>query len=679
MATATLTLAVLTLLLFVDALVRHPGSFDYRMLNAIQAIDVPGLEPVLRTVSRFTSSPWAIYMWIAVFIALLSAKWWATAGAVLLVPAGVGINNIVVSGMMIQQPRPEADHLHRLVGETSATSFPSGHVVGAVLLYGIVFVAARRLRQPGPRLLVEVVAVAVVAIVGLARLWMGTHWVTDVLAAYTFGGALLLPLIVMEREWAKNLNGLPLSDAITTVRRLVHDYEAQAETWIRDGITTWREEGRLSAADAARLEGELNLAEVRAIMPHLAAHVAIGVALPFPISSAVRIGYTLSNLAVSTGRFVAGRVDRRRWRRDLSIHSPIIMVVAIPPIIGELSYLVSGPIRSHRLLVRVALDRALVKTPGRLYQRTGMRSAIVPALPVHVPHRSIEVPLFANRDRPVRALMLTAAGLLALDVGSEVIDDLLHPSWLVWTPAKRILDLNAEASFGSWFSVAALFTCALLLSVIAWAARQNGDRFARHWWGLALIALALSVDEQAEVHDPGIGTQLRDRLSLNGVFYFGWVIFGLVSVLVVALIYRRFILALPPDIRFRFAVAAALYVGGELGFEMINGWWADRAGRTNLTYDLLTSAEEFLSMLGIVVAISALIAYLGSHVGTVRFPAGVGLAPPPEAERADHDAAARAPESAAAGPVGAIRDDGWAAVRPAPRVTNGRAQARKGF
>jgi hypothetical protein len=51
-----------------------------------------------------------------------------------------------------------------------------------------------------------------------------------------------------------------------------------------------------------------------------------------------------------------------------------------------------------------------------------------------------------------------------------------------------------------------------------------------------------------------------------------------------------------PSCRWRRAcillVAAAVYAAGEVGVEMVSGWWFERNGQ-GLTMDLLTSVEEF--------------------------------------------------------------------------------------
>ena len=63
-------------------------------------------------------------------------------------------------------------------------SFPSGHTAGATLFYGVLaaFLVSRTYDR-GLRTLFVTVAVAMVMLVGLSRMYLGAHYLSDVLAA----------------------------------------------------------------------------------------------------------------------------------------------------------------------------------------------------------------------------------------------------------------------------------------------------------------------------------------------------------------------------------------------------------------------------------------------------------------------------------------------------------------
>ncbi|NML84997.1 MAG: phosphatase PAP2 family protein [Polaromonas sp.] len=82
-------------------------------------------------------------------------------------------------------------------------SFPSGHVAGATLVYGVVAaMLVARIEAWRWRVMIALAAVAMVLLVALTRLYLGVHYLSDVLAAFAEGLAwLTLCLTGMNTFW----------------------------------------------------------------------------------------------------------------------------------------------------------------------------------------------------------------------------------------------------------------------------------------------------------------------------------------------------------------------------------------------------------------------------------------------------------------------------------------------
>ena len=103
--------------------------------------------------------------------------------------------------LVIARPRP-ADELVRVMGENDGYSFPSGHVMFYVVLLGALYFL---LTSPGLsgrtiRLIQAVIAVALV-LTGISRIYLGVHWLSDVLAGFVYGAALVVVSVWAWRRW----------------------------------------------------------------------------------------------------------------------------------------------------------------------------------------------------------------------------------------------------------------------------------------------------------------------------------------------------------------------------------------------------------------------------------------------------------------------------------------------
>ncbi|MEE8346249.1 MAG: hypothetical protein V3S20_02760 [Dehalococcoidia bacterium] len=142
-----------------------------------------------------------------------------------------------------------------------------------------------------------------------------------------------------------------------------------AESWLRDGIARWREEGRLTESVAIEVERSLEAPATLSVISNLGAHIAMSVPLRFPFGSAARFLWTLGFRAKAEVRALLRRRVDDDTRTARRVHTLAVAFVAAVPGVGAVAYVLAEPLRKNRVLLAVAVDLALRKLPFRIYGR----------------------------------------------------------------------------------------------------------------------------------------------------------------------------------------------------------------------------------------------------------------------------------------------------------------------
>jgi undecaprenyl-diphosphatase len=109
-----------------------------------------------------------------------------------------GWGTSLISGtvkQLMRRPRPSADEFNVAKANIGGTSFPSGHVINYVGVYGTLGVLiAHNIRNVFIRRLALLVIGIKLALVGPSRIYLGHHWFTDVLTSYLLGSSWVIVL-----------------------------------------------------------------------------------------------------------------------------------------------------------------------------------------------------------------------------------------------------------------------------------------------------------------------------------------------------------------------------------------------------------------------------------------------------------------------------------------------------
>lgn len=212
--------------------------------------------------------------------------------------------------------------------------------------------------------------------------------------------------------------------------------------------------------------------------------------------------------------------------------------------------------------------------------------------------------------------------------GIAVLLVMTHVGWQLFTfftghdhvlGLIRLFHLNEEWNIPSLFSAMLLISAAMLLSFIAMREKQSAARDWSKWTVLAIGFFYMAIDEFGYLHEQLIrpGRALLGERSL-GLLYYAWVVPASAIILVLAVYFLGFLRRLPPWTSRAFILAGAIFVGGAVGIEMLEGRQHLLYGKQDFTYQMYVTVEEAMEMLGVVVFIGALLRYIAEKHSAVE-------------------------------------------------------------
>lgn len=198
---ATAFTVILLALEFLDELyesVKSGGTAD-TLDRPLQAWMVAHRDDVLNVVATdYTHLGGKIGMPILATVAVFALAWWwrTRTPIVLMIVATVGSLVMTTRGKVLTaRARPPFDQA--VPPLESSPSFPSGHTLNAVVVASVLaYLALLYVRSRMGRVVTTVALVCFCVLMGLSRVYLGHHWLTDVLAGAAAGLAWALAVIL---------------------------------------------------------------------------------------------------------------------------------------------------------------------------------------------------------------------------------------------------------------------------------------------------------------------------------------------------------------------------------------------------------------------------------------------------------------------------------------------------
>lgn len=188
------------------------ATMDQRAAFVFHQLVSPTWTRVMRAITFLGSVGFVTAVTLCAAAILAWRRWLSQLLVLLLTMAGGSVLNIVLKHFFHRQRPILEDPLVTL----SSYGFPSGHTMGTTMLCGCFALFAATAMRPGlARVWPFVAAVIWAGFIGASRIYLGAHYFTDVIGAFTVGVAWLAfcwTAVETLRRW-RSRHGLRTGDA----------------------------------------------------------------------------------------------------------------------------------------------------------------------------------------------------------------------------------------------------------------------------------------------------------------------------------------------------------------------------------------------------------------------------------------------------------------------------------
>lgn len=162
----------------------HKGltaGFDGSIRTAIRQMQSPMWTSLFLTVTKLGSTLYLAIIGSVVGLIFILLRWFRPLLIFIVVMIGQALLHHGFK-WLIARPRPSSLISYR---EIESFSFPSGHAVASLCLYGtIAWIVASRTENPALKAVTGMAAVILIFLIGTSRVYIGIHYPTDVLAGF---------------------------------------------------------------------------------------------------------------------------------------------------------------------------------------------------------------------------------------------------------------------------------------------------------------------------------------------------------------------------------------------------------------------------------------------------------------------------------------------------------------
>ena len=144
----------------------------------VEKLRSPNLNKVMLLVATLSNTPVTVIFIIVLLILIKDKK------IALTIPTNLLLITIInqILKLIIQRPRPIG---YRLI-EIGEYSFPSGHAMTSMALYGfLIYLSYKLIKNKNLKIFFITACILIIIIIGISRIYLGVHYCSDVLAGWS--------------------------------------------------------------------------------------------------------------------------------------------------------------------------------------------------------------------------------------------------------------------------------------------------------------------------------------------------------------------------------------------------------------------------------------------------------------------------------------------------------------
>lgn len=177
-------------------------SLDQSVLNSVIGRRLPWLDPIVLRVTDLGN------MWVLIGVTTFAAVWLTARNrlrSALLLLLALAASYTLDNALKPWIARERPDVGPALIRVPATPSFPSGHALNATTAYvGAALMTGTLIQNPSRRRILVELAFLLALLIGWSRLYLGVHYLTDVLAGWSGGLTLALLARDVADRWERH-------------------------------------------------------------------------------------------------------------------------------------------------------------------------------------------------------------------------------------------------------------------------------------------------------------------------------------------------------------------------------------------------------------------------------------------------------------------------------------------